>query len=150
MGKYLTFLLAEEEYGIPIENVQEIIPLLPITRVPKAPDVVLGVINLRGKIVPVFDLHRKFAMPAQETTRLTCIVVVVVGGKEVGVVVDQVKEVLPIPDEEIRPPPALGADVPTQHLLGIATTGGKGGARLLLAIDRILTPSEVRQTTAAA
>lgn len=140
-GKYLTFVLGEEEYGVRIENVREIIAMLPVTRVPRTPEVVLGVINLRGKIVPVFDMHRKLGMPPVPDTRYTCIVVVTVEGMEVGIVVDRVREVMTILETQVEPSPTFGADVRTDHLLGIATTNGS--ARLLLAIDRVLSTSEV-------
>jgi purine-binding chemotaxis protein CheW len=140
-GKYLTFGLGEEEYGVRIEHVHEIIALMPITRVPRTPDMVLGVINLRGKIVPVFDMHRKFGMTHVEATRQTCIIVVSVRGAEVGIVVDRVREVVNIADEHVEPPPSFGIDVPTDHLLGIATSNG--GARLLLAIERVLSNTDL-------
>ncbi len=147
-GKYLTFGLGDEEYGVRIENVHEIMALIPVTRVPRTPDVVLGVINLRGKIVPVFDMHRKFGMPPTETTRHTCIIVVSIDKMEVGIVVDRVREVVNIKSEQVEPPPSFGADVPTDHLLGIATSSG--GARLLLAIEKVLATSEVVSVTTAA
>lgn len=147
-GKYLTFGLGEEEYGVRIEHVHEIMALIPVTRVPRTPDVVLGVINLRGKIVPVFDMHRKFGMPAREATRHTCIIVVSVDKTEVGIVVDRVREVVNIRSDQVEPPPSFGADVPTDHLLGIATSSG--GARLLLAIERVLSTSEIIAATKAA
>lgn len=140
-GKYLTFGLGEEEYGVQIGHVQEIIAMLPVTRVPKTPEVVLGVINLRGKIVPIFDLHRKLGMTSATATRHTCIIVVKVDQTAVGIVVDRVREVMAIGDDQIQPAPTFGADVSTAHLLGIATTSG--GARLLLAIERVLSTSEV-------
>lgn len=140
-GKYLTFVLGAEEYGIRIEHVHEIIALMPVTRVPRTPDVVLGVLNLRGRIVPVFDMHKKMGMKGAETTRHTCIIVVSVADAKVGIVVDSVREVINIADEQVQPAPSFGTDVSTDHLLGIATTSG--GARLLLAIERVLTSREV-------
>jgi purine-binding chemotaxis protein CheW len=145
-GKYLTFVLGAEEYGIRIEHVHEIIALLPVTRVPRTPAVVLGVINLRGKIVPVFDMHKKFGMKEEAATRHTCIIVVSVADSKVGIVVDCVREVVSIRDEQVEPPPTFGSDVSTEHLLGIATTNG--GARLLLAIERVLTSTEVNLASA--
>ncbi len=145
-GKYLTFGLGEEEYGVRVENVHEIIAMMPITRVPRTPDVVLGVINLRGKIVPVFDMHRKFGMCDAKATRHTCIIVVNVERMDVGIVVDRVREVVHIASDQVEPPPSFGADVPTDHLLGIATSSG--GARLLLAIERVLSTSEIVAATA--
>ena len=93
-GKFLTFFLAGEEYGIAILKVHEIIGMMAITSVPRTPDFIRGVINLRGKVIPIIDLRRKFDMPAQEATSETCIIVVHLQGIETGIVVDRVSEVL--------------------------------------------------------
>jgi purine-binding chemotaxis protein CheW len=136
-GKYLTFVLgAEEEYGIPIRHVQEIIGVMPITPIPGAPGDVLGVINLRGKIVPVTDLRMKFGMASTEATSQTCIIVVSAHGKATGILADRVREVTEIRGDTIEPPPSFGYDVDTAYILGIATTGQ--GARILLDIERAL------------
>src|SRR5690349_9608987 len=95
-GKFLSFFLNNEEYGIEILKVQEIIGMLPITRVPRTPPFVKGVINLRGKIIPVTDLRTRFEMEEQELTAETCTIVVQAGGIEIGVIVDKVSEVLDI------------------------------------------------------
>jgi len=140
-GKYLTFRLAAEEFGIEILRVQEIIKLLDITRVPRTPDFIRGVINLRGKVIPVIDLRIKFGMPAQAATDKTCIVVVQVKRGEsiltVGIIVDEVSEVLEVAAAEIEPPPAFGAAVDTAFILGMAKT--RGAVRILLDISRVLT-----------
>src|SRR5690625_7028019 len=91
-GKYLTFELADEAYGVEILKVQEIIGLLPITRVPRTPDFILGVINLRGRIIPIMDLRLKFGMPPSEPTPETCIIVLHIDGVQTGVVVDRVSD----------------------------------------------------------
>ena len=140
-GKFLSFYLKDEEYGIEILKVQEIIGLLPITRVPRTPEFVKGVINLRGKIIPVTDLRSRFGMEERETTAETCIVVVRAGGLEIGVIVDKVSEVLDISDTEIEDVPSFGTDVRTDYLLGIGNTNGR--VRLLLDISRILMADEV-------
>ena len=108
-GKYLTFVLAEEEYGLEILKVREIIGAMDITSVPRTPDYVKGVINLRGKVIPVVDLRLKFDMAEIERTEETCIIVVNVGDVEMGIIVDKVSEVLDIAEEEIEDPPAFGA-----------------------------------------
>jgi len=142
-GKFLSFFLKEEEYGIEILKVQEIIKILPITRVPRTPEFVKGVINLRGKIIPVTDLRSKFNMEMREETSETCIIVVQTNGLEIGVIVDKVSEVLDISNAEIEDVPSFGTDVSTDYLLGIGNTNGR--VRLLLDIDTILTAQEVVQ-----
>lgn len=140
-GKYLTFFLAGEEYGIEILKVHEIIGMLPITRVPRTPAFILGVVNLRGRVIPTIDLRLKFGMEPGEATRETCIVVVQAVGTQIGVVVDRVSEVLDVPEEEIEDVPGFGADVDTSCILGVAKTGGR--VRLLLDIDRVLSTQNV-------
>jgi len=139
-GKFLSFFLKQEEYGIEILKVQEIIGLLPITRVPRTPESMRGVINLRGKIIPVTDLRKKFGMEEREETAETCIIVVETSGLEIGVIVDKVSEVLDISAAEIEDVPSFGTEVSTEYLLGIGNTNGR--VRLLLDIDRILTVKE--------
>lgn len=140
-GKYLSFFLKDEEYGIEILKVQEIIGMLPITRVPRTPESVKGVINLRGKIIPVTDLRSRFGMEEREVTTETVTIVVRAGGLEVGVIVDKVSEVLDIADSEIEDVPMFGSDVTTDYLLGLGNTNGR--VRLLLDIDRILASTDV-------
>ena len=142
-GKFLTFYLMDEEYGIEIHKVQEIIGMLPITRVPRVPDFVRGVVNLRGKIIPVTNLRHKFDMEDCPDSSETCIIVVRTYGIEIGVIVDKVSEVLDILDTEIEDAPSFGADINTDYLLGIGKT--QGNVRLLLDIDRILIAKEVSQ-----
>lgn len=140
-GKYLTFFLANEEYGVEILKVQEIIGMLPITRVPRTPSFVCGVINLRGKVIPIIDLRERFGMPT-ELPPEACIIVVQVHGMQLGVVVDKVSEVLTIAEQQLEPTPSFGVDVNTDFLLGIAK--GDGRVRLLLDIDRVLTATDVQ------
>jgi purine-binding chemotaxis protein CheW len=139
-GKYLTFYLAGEEYGLEILRVQEIIGLLPVTRVPRTPSYVRGVINLRGKVIPTIDLRVKFGLAAEEA-RETCIVVVQMASTQVGIIVDRVSEVLDIAAADVEEPPSFGADVETDFLLGIAKTQGR--VRLLLDIDRVLSTQDI-------
>jgi purine-binding chemotaxis protein CheW len=139
--KFLTFFLAGEEYGIEILKVHEIIGLLPITRVPKTPEFMRGVINLRGKVIPIIDARVKFGMPAVEATNETCIIVVQIRGSDVGVIVDRVSEVLNIPEGEIAPAPSFGAGFHTELILGIGKTQGR--VKILLNIDLMLLSGEL-------
>lgn len=145
-GKFLTFFLGTEEYGLKILTVHEIIGMMPVTRVPRTPDHIRGVINLRGKVIPVIDLRVRFGLEVTETQDV-CIIVVQVHGVQMGIVVDRVSEVTNIAGEEIEPPPAFGVDVPTDFLLGIGKSQGR--VRMLLDIDHVLTSSELVQATPA-
>jgi purine-binding chemotaxis protein CheW len=135
-GKFLTFYLDGEEYGLEILTVQEIIGMMDVTPVPRTAAYVRGVINLRGKVIPIVDLRLKFDMPAAERTAETCIIVVQTRRVQTGIVVDQVSEVLDIPSGNIEAPPAFGGDVRTDYILGIGKCEGR--VRLLLDIDRVL------------
>jgi purine-binding chemotaxis protein CheW len=139
-GKYLTFSLGAEEYGLPVLKVREIIKVMDITPVPQVPPHVKGVINLRGKVIPVIDLRAKFGLPETAYTDRSCIVVVDVAmAKErvmLGVVVDAVSEVLNITGGEIDPPPAFGERVVTDYMLGLAKV--KGTVKILLDLDCVL------------
>lgn len=146
-GKYLTFRLANEEYGIEILHVQEIIGMVPVTQVPKTPEFVRGVINLRGKVIPIVDLRRKFGMESTEDTEKTCIVVVQIssasGNVTMGFIVDEVSEVLDIPPQEIEDAPSFGASLDTAYILGMAKT--KGSVKILVDIDKVLASEEIMQ-----
>jgi purine-binding chemotaxis protein CheW len=142
-GKFLTFFLAGEEYGVEILKVQEIIGLLPITRVPQTRKFMRGVINLRGKVIPIFDARIKFGMPAVEGTNKTCIIVVHIRGVEIGVIVDRVSEVVDIPEGDVEPPPSFGSGYNTEYILGIGKTQGR--VKILLNIDRMLLAGETSQ-----
>jgi purine-binding chemotaxis protein CheW len=149
-GKFLTFFLGNEEYGVEILRVQEIIGQLPITRVPRTPAFIRGVVNLRGKVIPIVDLRTKFTLPETETAE-TCIIVVAIRGVHIGVVVDRVSEVADIAGAEIEDAPDFGATVETEFLLGIGKAHGK--VRLLLDIERVLSSAEftaVREAAPAA
>lgn len=135
-GKYLTFSLGAEDYAISILKVQEIIGMMDVTMVPSVPAYVRGVINLRGKIVPVIDLRARFDMDRAELTDETCIIVVDGPVGEIGVVVDRVSEVLDILGRDIDPPPTFGSSVTTAYLLGIGKAGGR--VQLVLDIERVL------------
>jgi purine-binding chemotaxis protein CheW len=151
-GKYLTFTLGGEEYGIGILKIREIIGMLPVTAVPRTPAHVKGVINLRGKVIPVIDLRAKFGLPEAPYTERTCIVVVETsagGGKILmGIVVDAVSEVLAIKAKDIENAPAFGARLDTEYILGMAKT--EKGVRILLEIDRVLSAGEATLVAEAA
>ncbi len=140
-GKYLTFVLQGEEYGIGILKVREINGLMDITPVPQTPDFVEGVINLRGKVIPVVDLRLKFGMPKADYTKETCIIVVDVNSLLMGIVVDTVSEVLEVKEEEIEPPPNFGSKVHVDFILGIGKIKDK--VKILLDIDKVLTSEEI-------
>ena len=146
-GKFLTFLLAGENYGIEILKVHEILGMLPITRIPRAPGFIRGVINLRGKVIPVMDLRVRFGMPPADTSE-ACVIVVQMQRVQVGIVVDQVSEVCSIAAHQVEEVPAFGADVHTEFLLGMAMQDGR--VTLLLDIDRILTLTELASASNAA
>ena len=141
-GKYLTFSLAGEEYGLEILKVREIIGLMDITAVPRTPEFVKGVINLRGKVIPIVDLRLKFNMQSVEKTEETCIIVVDVGNVEMGVIVDKVSEVLDIAAEEIEDSPSFGVDVNTDFILGMGKAGGR--VTILLDISKVLTGDDIK------
>lgn len=144
-GKYLTFRLDNEEYGLEILKVREIIGLMDITSVPKTPDYVRGIINLRGTVIPVLDLKKKFDMGQIEDTEETCVIVVEVAldGKAVmmGTIVDAVSEVLDIQEDEIEDAPAFGNNVNTRFILGIGKV--KDEVKILLDIDEVLTATDM-------
>lgn len=151
-GKYLTFALADEEYGIGILKVREIIGMLPITTVPQTPEYVKGVINLRGKVIPVLDLRLKFGMVEKDYTDRTSIIVVEVEGQgstiQLGVVVDRVSEVVNIRGEDIEDTPTFGTKLNTDYILGMAKLGGS--VKILLDIDRVLSAEELEIVDKAA
>ena len=144
-GKYLTFTLAEEQYGIGILKVKEIIGMQPITPVPQTPEHVKGVINLRGKVIPVVDLRLRFAMEAMAYNERTCIIVVEIDGVsgtvQIGIVVDAVSEVVNIKGEEIEDTPTFGTKLNTDYILGMAKM--EGGVKILLDINRVLSAEDM-------
>jgi purine-binding chemotaxis protein CheW len=143
-GKYLTFSLAGEEFGIGILKIKEIIGMMPVTSVPQTPEFVKGVINLRGKVIPVIDLRLRFGVEEIDYTERTCIIVVEVERSSnavlIGVVVDAVSEVLNIKDADIEETPAFGAKLNTDYILGMAKM--EGSVKILLDIDQVLSASE--------
>ena len=144
-GKYLTFILDEEEYGIGILKIKEIIGMMPITTEPQTPDFVKGVINLRGKVIPFVDLRARFGMDTIDYTERTCIIVVEIDGPAgmmmIGIVVDAVSEVLNIKGEDIEDTPTFGTKLNTDYILGMAKM--EGGVKILLDIDQVLSAEEI-------
>ncbi len=146
-GKYLTFVLGTECYGIPVLKVREIISMYEITPVPEMPDYIKGVINLRGKIIPVADMRLKFRLQETENTEFTCIVVVQVQSRDdvtvfMGMIVDSVEEVVTIPGSDIEPPPDFGTTVAANYIVGMAKL--KGRVRTLLDIDRVIAATALK------
>lgn len=135
-GKYLTFALGHEEYGLEIRQVREIIGLMEITPVPQVPVYVKGVINLRGKIIPVVDIRSKFGMSEAAATAETCIIVLSVSNILMGIVVDKVCDVAEVAQKDIEPTPAFSTSINTDFILGIGKAEGR--VRIFLDIERIL------------
>jgi purine-binding chemotaxis protein CheW len=150
-GKYLTIGLGSEAYGIPVLRVREIIRMQKITPVPQVPDFVKGVINLRGRVIPIVDLRVKFGFAADFAER-TCIVVVQVKVRSehtvpMGLIVDRVEEVVTLAEGEIEPTPDFGAKVKTEYLLGMAKV--KGQVKTLLDIDQVVATDTVEAISPA-
>jgi purine-binding chemotaxis protein CheW len=144
-GKYLVFHLGAEEFGIQVQKVREIMGVQDITQVPQTPSYVKGVINLRGKVIPVVDLRLKFTMPAREYTQRTCIIVVQVSGPQstmvMGIVVDGVAEVLQIAAGDVEDTPSFGKEVEVPYVMGLAKIKSK--VKILLDIDHVMTARDL-------
>ena len=138
-GKYLTFVLADGEYGLAVRKVREIIKLPPITAVPQVAPWIKGVINLRGKVIPVVDLRLKFNVAASDYTDRTCIIVVEVGLRAstmlMGIIVDSVSDVMSVAAEELEEAPAFGDRSAAAYVDGLAKV--KGAVKILLNVDRV-------------
>ncbi|HAB19826.1 MAG TPA: chemotaxis protein CheW [Verrucomicrobiota bacterium] len=139
-GKYLTFSLGRESYGVPVLSVREIIRLCPITPVPKMPRYIKGVINLRGKVIPILDLRAKFGLASESYADRACIMVIQVGqppngGTLMGAIVDAVEEVVPLAATDLESTPDFGGSPDTQYILGMATV--RGGVKTLLNLEKI-------------
>jgi purine-binding chemotaxis protein CheW len=149
-GKYLTFALSDEEYGLEILKVREIIGFMGITAVPQTPDYVKGVINLRGQVIPVIDLRAKFGMESTEVTDETCIIVVEITQDNqafnTGIVVDHVQEVLDIAGQDIEEAPQFGSSVDTHFILGMGKIGET--VKILLDIDKVLGDADLTNMSA--
>lgn len=146
-GKHLTFVLGKECYGVPVIKVREIIRLCDITPVPKMPEYIKGVLNLRGKIIPVSDLRVKFKLASTKNTDLTCIVVVQISLPDsapatMGLIVDAVEEVVNLSPADIEPTPNFGGAVAADYILGIAKV--KGTVKALLDIDAVIGSTDIQ------
>ncbi|HEY4091216.1 MAG TPA: chemotaxis protein CheW [Luteibacter sp.] len=146
-AQYLTVNLGTEEYGVDILAVREIRGWTPVTRIPQAPSYVLGVLNLRGAIVPVLDLRLRFGLAREEYTATTVCVIVMVAGRQFGVVVDAVSDVVEVSPSGIRPVPDMGTTVDTEYLKGLTSVGER--MVLLLDVDRLLQPQDAQMLEAA-
>lgn len=150
-GKYLTFQLADEEYGISIMKIREILGILETTMVPRMPSYVRGVINLRGKVLPVIDLRAKFGLEQVADTKHTCVIVIDLQqagvAALVGIIVDTVSEVIQIADEDVDRGVMLGSRVDSSFILGMAKV--KDDVRILLDIERILSFADLHELSGA-
>lgn len=146
-SQYLTLKLAHEEYGVDILAVREIRGWTPVTRIPQAPSYVLGVLNLRGAIVPVIDMRLRFGLPREEYTGNTVTVIVTVAGRHFGVVVDAVSDVLDVDPAQMRPVPDMGTTVDTEYLKGLTAVDER--MVLLLDVDKLLQPQDAQMLEAA-
>lgn len=141
-GRFLTFALGKETYGIEIKCVTEIIGIQPITPLPETADYIKGVINLRGKVIPVVDVRLKFKKPAVSYDDRTCIIVIETQDIFAGLIVDNVAEVVFIEDEDIVPPPSYSAGMQNRYISGIGKTGGN--VKLLLDCEQLFKADEVQ------
>ncbi|NLN81520.1 MAG: purine-binding chemotaxis protein CheW [Clostridiales bacterium] len=140
-GKFLTFSLGNESYGLEIKYVTEIIGIQPITEVPELPEYIRGIINLRGKIIPVMDVRVRFKKPFNEYNERTCIIVIDVKDTSLGLIVDMVSEVLPISDENIAPPPDINKSAGNRFVKGIGKVGSD--VKLLLDCEMFLQEDDI-------
>lgn len=140
-GKFLTFALGKEFYGIEIRYVTEIIGIQPITEVPELPEYIRGIINLRGKIIPVMDVRLRFKKPPKEYNDRTCVIVVDIRNISIGLVVDSVSEVLAIREEDIVSPPEVGKGLNNRYIKGVGKVGSD--VKLILDCDRLLKEQEI-------
>ncbi|MEE9386870.1 MAG: chemotaxis protein CheW [Nannocystaceae bacterium] len=142
-GKYLTFVLEGQSYGLEIKHVTEIIGLQKITKIPDVPDFIKGIINLRGKVIPIMDVRCRFRMPPRDYDERTCIIVIQVRDSAVGLLVDTVSEVLDIADNQIEPPPNVGSETGGGFMKGVGKT--EKSVKLLLDAERLLYGEELEK-----
>lgn len=147
-GKYLTFHLAKEDYGIEIRHVTEIIGIQKITEVPDMPAYIKGVVNLRGKVIPVMDVRSRFNLPPRAYDPRTCIVVVNINDTTTGLVVDEVSEVVDIPALQVEPAPRAGRGNGQGYIQGMGKIGS--GVKILLAVERLLFDNDLNLSASAA
>ncbi len=139
--KYLTFQLGEEEYGIEIRHVTEVVGLQKITAVPDMPEFIRGVVNLRGQVIPVMDVRARFRMMARDYDDRTCVIVVSIKGTPIGLVVDEVQEVLDLPEKSIEPPPKISLEDSSNFIQGLGKTGDD--VKILLDVNKLLYEEEL-------
>lgn len=142
-GKFLTFALGNEEYGVEIQYVTEIIGIQAITQIPRLPEYVKGIINLRGKIIPVMDVRLRFGKEPREYNDRTCVIVIEIRNVNIGLIVDAVSEVLSIGEEDIVPPPDVTKAFQNKYIKGIGKTSG--GVKLLLECEKLIGEEETMQ-----
>lgn len=140
-GKFLTFTIGREEYGIEIKNVTEIIGIQAITEVPEMPGYIKGIINLRGKIIPVMDVRLRFKKEAIDYNDRTCVVVIEVKEIAIGLIVDKVSEVLNIADQDIVPPPQVAKESHNKYIKGIGKVGNE--VKMLLDCEKLLSDDDL-------
>ena len=141
--KYLSFRLGNEEYGIEIQHIIEIIVMQEITKVPDMPDFIIGVINLRGNVISVMDIRRRFNLETRDYDERTCIIVVNINNISIGLIVDTVNEVVDIPESQIDPPPKTHSGIRSNYIQGMGKIGEK--VKILLDIEKILYEEELEQ-----
>lgn len=146
-GKYLTFCMGKELYGIEIRCVTEIVSVQPITEIPEFPPYMRGIVNLRGKIFPVMDMRLRFKRPFREYDDRTCIIVVDIENAHIGLIVDSVSEVLTLPESEIVPPPEAGRGNGSRYIQAVGKLGQE--VALLLDCEKLLTEDELEHLSAA-
>ena len=146
--KYLTFQLAREHYGIEIYYVTEIIGIQTITELPEMPDFIRGVINLRGRVIPVMDVRARFKLPDREYDERTCIIVVEIKDTSVGLVVDEVREVMDIPEESVEPPPKATGRENSNFLQGLGKV--ENDVKIILNVSQLLFDKELEELSKAA
>jgi purine-binding chemotaxis protein CheW len=146
--KYLTFQLAREHYGIEIYYVTEIIGIQTITELPEMPDFIRGVINLRGRVIPVMDVRARFKLPDRDYDERTCIIVVEIKDTSVGLVVDEVREVMDIPEESVEPPPKATGKENSNFLKGVGKV--ENDVKIILNVSQLLFDKELEELSKAA
>lgn len=146
-GRFLTFSLGKESYGIEIRYVTEIIGIQPITEIPELPEYVKGIINLRGKIIPVMDVRLRFKKEQKDYTDRTCVIVVDIRDMSIGLIVDSVSEVMTIPKQDIVQPPQMNKGYQNRYIKNIGKVGGE--VKLLLDCDMLLNDGEINELSEA-
>jgi len=140
-NRYLTFRLGNEDYGVEIQYVTEIVGVQRITEVPDMPDFVKGVVNLRGQVIPIIDMRLRFHMPSRDYDERTCVIVIKLENMDVGLIVDTVQEVREIPAANVSPPPQLSRSEKSRYILGLGKVGAE--VKILLDVCKLLRDDEL-------